>query len=43
MPALWRQLSDPFGDDAVDFELEAFMKGAMTNAIAKLSDNHKVW
>jgi len=37
------QLSDPFGDDAVDFELESFMKGAMTNAIAKLSDNHKCW
>lgn len=36
MRGLAVQLSNPFGTDAVDFELEAFMKGAYENAKAHL-------
>jgi len=33
-------MSDPFGDDDVDFNLEPMLKGAWINAIACLKDNH---
>ena len=36
MRGLAVQLSNPFGEDSVDFEIEAFMKGAYTNAVAHL-------
>ena len=36
MRVLAVQLSDPFGSDAVDFEIEAFLKGAYVNSIAHL-------
>ena len=37
MRSLAVQLSNPFGNDSVDFEIEKFMKGAYTNAVAQLS------
>ena len=43
LPSRRAILSDPFGTDAVDFELEAFMSGAMSNSIAKLTDRHVPW
>jgi predicted membrane chloride channel (bestrophin family) len=36
MRGLAVQLSNPFGEDSVDFEIESFMKGAYTNAVAHL-------
>jgi hypothetical protein len=36
MRGLAVQLSNPFGNDAVDFPIEQFMKGAYTNAVAHL-------
>lgn len=36
MRVLAVQLSDPFGDDAVDFEIEQFLKGAYVNSVAHL-------
>ena len=36
MRGLAVQLSNPFGDDLVDFEIEQFMKGAYINAVAHL-------
>ena len=30
------QLADPFGEDAVDFEIEQFLKGAYVNTVAHL-------
>jgi predicted membrane chloride channel (bestrophin family) len=36
MRGLAVQLSNPFGTDAVDFELETFMRGAYKNAVAHL-------
>jgi predicted membrane chloride channel (bestrophin family) len=38
MRSLAVQLSDPFGDDLVDFELEKFLWAAYTNAIAHLRE-----
>lgn len=38
MRGLAVQLSNPFGDDAVDFEIETFMRGAFTNAVAHLKE-----
>jgi hypothetical protein len=31
-------MSDPFGDDDIDFELETFLKGAYDNAVALITD-----
>lgn len=31
-------MSDPFGDDAIDFDLEAMLSGAYKNAVALLRD-----
>lgn len=31
-------MSDPFGDDDIDFDLEAFLKGAYDNAVALITD-----
>ena len=36
MRSLAVQLSNPFGNDSVDFDIEKFMKGAYTNAVALL-------
>ena len=36
MRGLAVQLSNPFGNDSVDFEIETFMRGAYTNAVAHL-------
>lgn len=34
-------MSDPFGDDDVDFDLEKMLKGAYTNAVALLRDDRR--
>ena len=39
MRGLAVQLSNPFGTGSVDFELEAFLNGAYTNAVAHLSSD----
>ena len=31
-------MSDPFGDDDIDFDLESFLKGAYDNAVALITD-----
>lgn len=38
MRGLAVQLSNPFGNDAVDFEIEKFLKGSYTNAVAHLRE-----
>ena len=38
MRGLAVQLSNPFGNDAVDFEIDKFMKSAQDNSIAMLQD-----
>jgi predicted membrane chloride channel (bestrophin family) len=35
-------MSDPFGDDAIDFKLEAFLNASYGNAIAHFMDEHVV-
>ena len=42
MRGLAVQLSNPFGNDSVDFEIESFMKGAYTNAVAHLKAERPV-
>ena len=42
MRSLAVQLSNPFGNDSVDFEIEKFMKGALTNAVAMLTTERAV-
>lgn len=34
-------LADPFGDDAVDFNVDVFLQAAYKNAVANLSDDHE--
>jgi len=34
-------LADPFGDDAVDFNVDVFLMAAYKNAVANLSDDHE--
>jgi hypothetical protein len=41
MRSLAVQLSNPFGKDSVDFEIESFMKGALDNSVAFLRDSHR--
>ena len=44
MRSLAVQLSDPFGDDLVDFEIEDFLKSAFMNAVAHLREpRQKLW
>ena len=38
MGARHAQMSDPFGNDDVDFDLEAFIRSAYDNAVALLLD-----
>ena len=41
MRGLAVQLSNPFGEDSVDFDIEKFMSGAKTNAIAHLNERER--
>ena len=42
MRSLAVQLSTPFGNDSVDFDIEKFMKGALDNSIAHLKSYRKI-
>jgi predicted membrane chloride channel (bestrophin family) len=36
-------MSDPFGDDAIDFNLEGFLKGSYKNVVAHFQEKHEVF
>jgi len=43
MRGLAVKLANPFGTDDTDFDIEVYMRGAFTNAVAHLRDERKTW